>query len=789
KKVDLTNAEQYKQFYTEAYGDAFSTYLDKYYVPGTDTDWQDELYETGKLQKYNLSLDGGNDQGTFFLGMGYSKNDGILYSNKDYYNRMNGQINASYKIKPWLEVVTNNTISYSNSSTFDESNVQYGFLKNVLTASPLTPIYYDDDMPSAISDALALQESMGLHVIKGENGKYFGMDPTGSAGNPMVGIYFQDTKNRNFYLNGTTSFNIKTFKGLVFTSRLGYRLGNLSYNNYSAPRVNSLTETSDSQQMSLLNNQTTTHYYQWENFANYTIDTKIAGTFSLMAGMSYIHHNTITTGTYTNELANEASNFHYVSFSTSSADDQISGDVIKRRQIAYYGRLSWDFLDRYNFQTNFRADSYDAAYLDLDHNWGYFPSASFGWTFSNEPFMKNLVSDRGFAYGKLRISYGVNGSISNLGNYMYAAILNGSPAQLYGMNIANYAYYLDGKVYQGVYPSTTLANPKLRWEKSKQFDLGINLRFFRNRLTFDFDYYHKLTDGLLIQSVSPYITGTSHQYRNLGKVTNSGIELELEWRDQIGDFHYGVKGEFATVKNRVKEYLGKGTRIEGNGMQNSSYKLTTFEEGYPLWYIRGYKLAGIDETTGAAVYEDVSKDGIINDDDRTDLGKAIPDYTYGVTLTASYKGFDLNVYGAGAGGYQMVYALCPTAIGSYSNLPLWRYNGRWTSSGSANASQPSAKQQVNDPRYYASDAFVFDADFFKIKQIQLGYNLPQRWVSRVGINNLRVYVSLDNFFTFTDYPGSDPETNASSNSSSAMALDYGAYPMAKSFSFGFNIGL
>jgi TonB-linked SusC/RagA family outer membrane protein len=787
KKVDLTNASQYIDFYSEAYGEAWTSLLDTYYVPNTDTDWQSEAYETGHQRKYNLSLEGGNDQGNFYLGLGYSTNDGIITGHHDYYDRMNGQINASYHIKPWLEVQSANTIYYANSSTFDESNVMYGFMKDILTCSPLTPVYYDEaTQPAGITAAIEAAEAEGLHVIRGDNGKVFGLDPTGSTNNVLRSIYLTDMKNRRFYLNGSTSFNIKPLKGLVFTSRLGYRLGNLSSNAYSPARWSLLTSTSDSQHLRMSSNQSSNYYYQWENFANYTLQTKQAGTFTVMAGMSYIHNNTVTTGAATNAIANEASNFHYMNYSTSGADDNVTGDVIKHRQIAYYGRLSWDYKDRYNFQTNFRADSYDSSYLDLDHNWGYFPSASFGWTFSNEPFMKNIVSDAGFAYGKLRVSYGVNGSISNLGNYMYATTLDGSPTMMAGMNIANYSYYLDGKLRQGVFPSTTLANPKLRWEKSKQFDVGLNLRFLRSRLTFDFDYYYKLTDGLLIQSVAPYITGTSHQYRNLGKVTNSGFEFEAEWRDQIGDFHYGIKGELATVRNRVKEYMGKGTRIEGRGLQGSSYVLTTFEEGYPLWYIRGYKIAGIDQETGNAIYEDLDNDNEITDEDRTNLGKAIPDCTYGITLTASYKGFDLNVYGAGAAGYQLVYALAPANLNTYSNLPLWRYEGRWTSAGQK-ATQPSALQQVNDPRYFASDAFVFDGDYFKIKQIQLGYTMPKKWMHSIGLEALRLYVSLDNFFTFTDYPGSDPETNASSNSSSAMALDYGAYPQAKSVSFGFNV--
>jgi TonB-linked SusC/RagA family outer membrane protein len=787
KKVKVLNADQYTQYYTEALGTGFTSLYDQYNIAGVNTDWQNEMYETGAIQKYNLGVQGGNDSGNFFLTLGYMNNDGMMRMDRDYYRRITGQINASYNIKPWLEVGSSNTITSVSSSTVADNQNQYGILKDIVNADPLMPVFYNsDNLPEKIKESIAA----GLHPIKDDGGNYYGYSWLEGNSNPLAAVQINNETNRSFYINGMTYANIKPFKNFVFTTRLGYTLGNLAYDLYNPTRLNSFQNNLTETTMDLRSQQTTIQRYQWENFINYTLETEKVGNFSGMAGMSYINGESAYVSTRTNALTQEVPNFIYMDYSSSSATDFVLGNRTNSRQIAYFGRLSWDYLNRYNFQANFRADSYDAAYLDLEHNWGYFPSLSAGWTFSNESFMENVAGSV-FSYGKLRASYGINGSISNLGSYAYIATL-GTGQYDPANQTANMTYWLDGKLYDGTYPNSVLANPKLRWERSKQFDAGLDLRFLNNRLSATVDYYHKLTDGLLVASAAPLTTGALVVYQNVGEVTNSGFEVELEWKDRIGEFNYGVKGNIATVNNKVAEYRGAGTRIGGSGMLGGT-PLTFFEEGYPIWYIRGYKLEGVNETTGEPVFADLVKDGEITDADRTNIGKAIPDLTYGVTLSASYKNFDFNIYGAGASGNQLVYGLMSVDPQSHYNRPEFLYESRWTGSNTQ-ASLPGAVYQINDSRFYQSDAFVFDASFFKIKQIQLGYTAPKKWLKPV-VESVRAYVSLENFFTFTKYPGSDPETNASSTIESgsvttvpsAMALDYGGYPIAKSVSFGFNI--
>lgn len=783
KKMDVMNAKQFIEYNKEAAPGSFETMLNQYYDGKTDTDWQDELFKTGVMQKYNIGAAGNNKNGSFFVALGYMQNNGMIVGDNDLYKRFTAQLNATYNIKPWLEVGTNNSLSYIDANTISEGSAQYGQMAAINKMDPLTPVVYSQ-VPSYVQDAI----NAGLHPYQDGAGRYYGVSWQDLAQkNPIKTLAKDQPGNKAYGINGMTFANLKPFKGFIFTTRLGYRFMNLVSNRYQESGWDSFGNIGkpEEERPYLENYQHTQRYYQWENFANYNIETN-AGDWGIMAGMSYSDNETDRTYVNTNSLTNEASNYRFLDYSTPAADDNVNGYRDTKRQIAYYGRLSWSFLNRYNVQVNFRADSYDAAYLDLDHNWGYFPSVSAGWVFTEENFMKNAAGGNSpLTFGKLRISYGKNGSISNLasnGGYMYRATLASGATVISGFPIspANNTYYMNGQLYSGTYPGSRLANPTLRWEESKQFDLGLDLRFFNGRLNFTMDYYNKNTEGLLVESVAPLTTGADRVWQNLGRVNNQGFEFELEWKDRIGDFGYSIKGNLATVKNKVAEYRGEGTRINGATIMGGQGYATFFEEGYPLWYIRGYQIDHIDQNTGEAIYKDLNGDGEISDADRTNLGKGIPDFTYGFTIALDYKGFDFSVYGAGASGSSILYGLAGLA----NQKPMFLYEDRWTESN-RNASMPSALYQ-KDQKFYNSDAFVFSGSFFKIKQIQLGYTLPKSILKKISMDSIRAFVSLDNFFTFTDYPGNDPEVRPTDSNS--MACDFGGYPISKSVSFGINVG-
>jgi hypothetical protein len=330
-----------------------------------------------------------------------------------------------------------------------------------------------------------------------------------------------------------------------------------------------------------------------------------------------------------------------------------------------------------------------------------------------------------------------------------------------------------------------MGNDDLKWETSEQLDFGADARLFNDRLTIGIDWYNKKTKDLLVEGVTAsLIAGGTASPMNAGDVVNHGWEFEVGWQDQIGDFSYGVRANLATLTNKVTYLHPSITRISGTSVYNNLH--TVFEEGYPVWHFYGYKFDYIDEN-GDAVMKDINDDGIINENDKTYIGDAIPDFTYGITLTAAYKGFDFTMFGTGSHGNDIFNCYLRTdGQNTYNMVKSLMYDGRWQEGMAAHEAKVIGAANTGTLSNYAnSDAMVFDASFFKIKQIQLGYTLPDKLLRKIWMKTFRVYVSLEDFFTFTGYEGLDPEANGGTGS--AMGVDTGAYPASKKLIFGVNV--
>ena len=770
RKVELFNAAQYIDFMTKIGAMSEAQIQQNYYgipsVNGTDTDWQDVMYGTGHNQKYTVGFQGGNERASLYAALTYNDQDGMLKGDADIFKSYSGQVNASYKVKEWLTFGMTNIIQRTTSRTMSHSNVATGHLTGILQYDPITPTFYKGGIsavPYYISNAIGL----GYSPFKNEEtGDYYGSSfwNTSANGNPLAMVAFMDRGTTTITrTNGTFYTDITPIKNLVFTSRLGYRLTSAYTYEYTPAYWSSVAQYSDA--LRLITRTTTSLYYQWENFANYTLNLG-KSTFGAMAGMSYVRSKTTSESVRTDQLTNTASNYLYPDYSTPSADDVIGGTIDDMGQLSYFGRLSWNYDNRYNVMLNFRADAYDTSKLHRKSRWGYFPSISAGWTISNEQFMKNVISSTPLSFLKLRASYGINGNVSNLNNYAYASTVQN------GKN-----YFIDDHMVIGTYPSNVLANPTLRWEKSKQVDLGLDMRFFNDRLALGIDYYNKDTDGLLVSVTPPLTTGSTSMMKNLGNVNNHGFEFDLTWKDQIGkDFSYSIGANLSTVSNKVTKFRGEDQREPGADHYGST--VTYFEEGYPVWYFRTYHFEGVNSADGSPMIED--KDGNLTEDDKVFTGSPIPDFTYGLNLALNYKNLDLLVSAAGSHGGKLMLATYRNGF-PLTNRFAFEYTDMWTSSNTK-ASRPAPTTMAE---YYSSDAWLFDASFFKIKQIQLGYTLPSKIASKVGLSRCRMYVSLDDFFTFTKYPGMDPETRAGTTSS--MGLDHTAYPIQKSILFGLNL--
>ena len=828
KKADLFRANDYIEYH-KYLGDLTDAELEqKAYTYGqNDTDWYDEVFESSWSLQHNLTVEGGNDKGRFLVGLGLVDNDGIVKGSKDTYKRFTAQLNAEYKFFKWLSV-TNNT-SVEKWSRKSLGNGYGSFLNAVVSIDPLTPAYiYDEaDFGDGMAEAWATGQPYPVLLppdYTEENPVWYGTSKyiVEATGNPLARRDVANGFNEGVNVRGSLAANITPFDGFTFTSRLGYRISHSNGHDYSEPWYLSSMATNGNYSISA--NTNASLYYQWENFANYN---KQLGKHNIgvMAGMSFTKNhwdNTSVSSSDTQMIlrGNHAPNFRYIDCLNDNGKAHLNvgntpGDAT---ELAYFGRLSYSFDDRYFLQFNFRADAFDSSKLSKDNRWGYFPSVSAGWTISNEKFFKNAISSDAVSFLKIRGSWGRNGNVNVLNGYKYNPTIG----------LGGYYVFSDqGGAQEGGAPNG-VANPDLTWETSEQIDFGIDARFLSNRLSFGLDWYRKITKDLLVDIKCYPEVGTSTMTVNSGEILNTGFDIEAGWRDHIGDLKYSISANFSPLKNEVRSVNEFLPRYTQGGISGFNQKVqSTFEAGHTIWYFRGFEYQGVyckdnyqtvgdaefnPESEGRPLYggmvPDLAADGTQKTDadgnpltkwgtvfapnedtDMVDLGSGIPKFTYGVTLNLEYKGFDLTVFGTGASGNK-IYNLMVSADRPRVNglntwwLDSWRKDdsGVYTTTGQ----YPDMNYVAKDWVFFSSSANVFSGAYFKFKQIQLGYTLPQNITKKFMVSNLRLSVSLDDFFTITNYPGADPETS-SFDSGASRGWDNGNYPSPKKIVFGLNV--
>jgi len=755
---EVMNAEQYLE-YQDLLG---NNNVRPNYDGVTDTNWAEEVFGTGVSQRHTVGFQGGNERSNLYVSLSMSNDDGMVWGDKDTFKRITAQINAGQQVKKWLKVTSNLSLERAETKSVSQSSESGSAISSVLQHDPITPVVYDmNNLPPLVYDRYYNQ---GKPYITDENGNIYGVSQVCESQNynPFIDIAIAEGLSERINVNGALSAILTPLKGLTFTSRFGYRLGFSGSRSYDCPfYVNELRSASSE---SLSDNSSRSMFYQWENFANY-VRSFGKHQFTLMAGMSYEENNTRSVNGSTTSLINTAPNFRYLNYSTSDANDTVGGIENLRTNMSYFGRIGWNFSNKYNVQVSFRADAFDTSKLSKEARWGYFPSISAGWNISNEPFFKSIAPKQINSL-KLRASYGINGNVNALGNYSYTSAL-ASGNNNYSMN--------SDLLVVGTNPSSTLANPKLKWEESRQVDLGIDGRLFNDKISFAVDFYSKNTEGLLISTKPALSTGCTNVYKNAGKVHNHGFEFELSYKGSIGDFRYDISGNLSTLYNEVT--VGPGTdRIAGASIQSSG-TVSYFEEGYPVWYLRGWEIDHIDGE-GVPYYKtaDGGSSSAPVDDDKVFMGSAIPDFTYGITINAAWKNFDFSVFGNGVQGNELYLAV---KRGDYTQL-----NSLTLFLEEAGKSLPAPQYQTST-NFLLSDGLVFDASYFKISRIQLGYNVPQKFLKKAFLSSVRLFGQIENAFTFTKYPGMDPETRA--NGTSGMAIDRGAYPNSRRFSLGLNV--
>lgn len=758
KYAELMDADQYATYLTEnGVADAGGF--------RANTNWMEEIFKNAPIQKHYLSISGGTDKSSIISSISYLNQDGIVGGSKANYNRITGRINGDYQAKKWLSVGMNIGYTFADRKAVTEDTRLDGIIARALLIDPLTPtVHADDDL-----DHIQANIDNGLPYRKDASGQYYGVSryTNGEIVNPLLSIDILKGSTKRNEVSGNSYLKITPIEGLALTTRLGYGFANQDFHfwtptyYYSAERNVSSTSVTD--------NMDTYARWQWENFATYTKSIS-KHNFAVTAGISmeqrYHRYLNATTGPMAIEDESFAEH-DYTIFST----QRVRGNLFQDRLASYFGRLSYDYDGKYLFEASLRRDGAGTSKLPVNSNWGTFPSVSAGWVLSNESFWSiDFIS-----FAKARASWGQNGSLSNLPYYSYSNDMS-SEGLVYPTPAGKLA----------VFEPYSLGNSGLTWETSQQFDAGIDLRFLQNKLNLTVDYFNKKTLDLLTLGTPSATAGASSPYYNAGDVENKGIEVDLGFQNKEQDFKYGINFHFTSLKNEVTRLDSNISIIYGATLRPSWTGATAFSENQPIWYFRGYKTNGIDPTTGQPIFVDVKKDGVINAEDVTYIGDPHPDFLFGVNLNCEYKGLDLAVSVQGSKGNDVLLGWLRDDR-SNINYPAFRFEDRWTPSHT-NASQPRMDVQSKgnpnglDPRYYQSDLLVFDGSYIKIRQIQLGYTLPTSLLNTLKINKARIFVSLDDFFTFTKYKGMDPEAGSTNNQS--QGIDSGVYPTPRKMMFG-----
>lgn len=505
--------------------------------------------------------------------------------------------------------------------------------------------------------------------------------------------------------------------------------------------------------------------------------------FSVLLGQSAKK----SSGSYLYGSRNNITNYSrpYIDASTglaANADRDAAGaPSVDATLASIFARASYNYDERYMLQVTVRRDG--SSRFGPNNHYAVFPSFSLGWNLTNEKFMNKRPN--WLTTTKIRLSWGKNGN-ENIGNFKYTVLTSPGNNAIFGSS---------ENVINGV-KASGLANPDLKWEESEQLDFGLDFGFFNNALTFTADYYKKKTNGMLMEMNIPFYVGEAKPIGNVGKMENSGIELEAAYKFRVSDWNFRVSANASYLKNKLIEY-GNESGWENLDSFQGTGDISRAENGKPFPFFYGYKTAGIFQNTdevkaykndkgellqptavpGDVRFVDVDGNGIIDANDRTDIGKGMPDWTFGFNLGVSWKNFDLNMMWQGTAGNDIYDATRRTDIAT-SNLPSWMLN-RWTGEGTSNRIPRFV--QGDNVNWQSSDLYVYDGSYLRLKNIQLGYTLPAALTQKVFISSLRFYVAAENLFTFTKYHGFDPEISSGGTS---LGIDYGVYPQARVWTIG-----
>jgi TonB-linked SusC/RagA family outer membrane protein len=731
-------------------------------------DFQDLVYRTAPIQSHNVSFSGGTDKTTYFASIEYLDNRGIIKNTS--FNRVSFKINLESQIQKWIKVGLDLSPSFStqvdNNSEGKDASV------------------------NALSRASLLADNSDIHW--NETGKQWVSDYNNYYNLSLVSDYYRfENLKQEYKRNQILSrafVEIGIMDGLTARSQLHFIQSNLKFNDYEDTKLApGFLAAANSTIASDYNTN-----ISWENTLNYVKEIgkhSINGLLGYSMQKDFYEYTTLQGQGFPNDLK--------LTLNNASRIATWNQDVQEWSMISMFARAQYSYGSRYLLSASLRRDG--SSRFGSEKRWGYFPAVSAGWRISEEGFMKD---QKLFSTLKLRGSYGLTGN-NRIGNYRPYATLNSTKEPL-GANES---------LVTGLVPGS-FENQKLTWEKTTNINLGLDIGILDNKVILALDAYNSTTNDLLLAVPVPFTTGYSSAIQNIGKLMNKGIEVEISTRNiEKSDFKWSTDFNFSYNKNEVKKMGPSGAPIYTGPFWAESASYTGI--GYPIGSFYLWEADGIFQTqaevnasaryategVGDVKWKDQNADGKIDANDRKVMGQPTPKYNFGITNDFSYKGFDLSVFINGSGGHQTFFGVYRyiSRVGNVANLKEWV--NRWKSPeqpGNGIVPRVTSDAATNGV-IEESSAHLYDSDWWRIKNVTLGYNVPASLLQKLKISSLRFYVSGDNLFLKTKYPGYNPEgaltylTNQGTSqregfsASRDLGYDFGSSSLAKRFIVGLNI--
>jgi TonB-linked SusC/RagA family outer membrane protein len=765
RKLDYLNATEYALVLNEAYAaSGQSLPFSNISQLGVGTDFQDELFNDALLMNHNISVSGGGENSRYFISASRTEQDGIIAKQNSNFVRNNIKMNLGIDISDKL-----NFSVIANYFTTASEGFAGSVLFNGLNYAPTFGLDEDDE-----------NNFLGIELI-----------------NPLNQLKNTFNKNNGSGLEGNFKLEYKPIDGLKVTSRVGYKIFNEKSRSFTPVQDYGNSKVFNILQSSVYQFKSTSTRVVFETFANYEKTFADDHNTTFTVGTSV--QNDLFDGIYATGINVPNNSYDFADLSLTDPQNEqrsLNSGFDDLRLISYFSRLQYNYKGKYLFSGLVRRDA--ASVYGKDLRADYFWSATTGWKISDEDFLKD---NKTISFLKLRGSYGTLGNF--VGNNLNRSFLSGEGT-----------YVLDGALVDGT-AQGRLPNPIAQWEIAEKLDIGLDINLFDDKVTIVADYFEESRKNLLIQNfpVSGILgtgaPGSANPTVNAGTSVNTGGELAISYaaiktENASLNFAYNV----TYVKNEVTEVIG-GAFIEGGGFAIGNLPPSRMEVGQPIGYFYGLQTDGIfqnqaaidahpsQDALGAAVtspgdirYKDVNADGVIDINDRTNIGKPQPDLFMGFNLSGSYKNWDFSAYLYAELGKEIVRnyeRFLPNV-----NKPSY-YLGRWTGEGTSN-SIPRLTNDATNNRLF-SDFFVEDGSFLRLQNIQIGYNIAAEVLEKVGVSKLRVYTSINNLFTITDYSGYDPSQisgldqnrDDGNDGTIGSGIDGGSYPSAKQFILGLNI--